>query len=167
MEALMQATKEELMESDEVGDKIADSIIEYFADEDNVAIIERLRRAGLRFEEEAKVLHSECLAGKNVVISGKFIDHTRDELKELIELNGGKNQSGVSANTDFIVAGENMGPAKLQKAEKLGVKILSESDFIQLIGGESENNIAENIVTEENDKNEDKKIEDFVQGSLF
>ena len=119
MESLMQATKEELMESDEVGDKIADSIIEYFADEDNIAIIERLRRAGLRFEEEAKVLHSECLAGKNVVISGKFIDHTRDELKELIELNGGKNQSGVSANTDFIVAGENMGPAKLQKATKL------------------------------------------------
>ena len=134
MESLMQATKEELMESDEVGDKIADSIIEYFADEDNIAIIERLRRAGLRFEEEAKVLHSECLAGKNVVISGKFIDHTRDELKELIELNGGKNQSGVSANTDFIVAGENMGPAKLQKATKLGVTILSESEFIEMIG---------------------------------
>ena len=134
MEALMQATKEELMESDEVGDKIADSIIEYFSDEDNIAIIERLRRAGLRFEEEAKVLQSECLAGKNVVISGKFIDHTRDELKELIELNGGKNQSGVSANTDFIVAGENMGPAKLQKATKLGVTILSESEFIEMIG---------------------------------
>ncbi len=134
MESLMQATKEELMESDEVGDKIADSIIEYFADEDNIAIIERLRRAGLRFEEEAKVLHSECLAGKNVVISGKFIDHTRDELKELIELNGGKNQSGVSSNTDFIVAGENMGPAKLQKATKLGVTILSESEFIEMIG---------------------------------
>ena len=134
MESLMQATKEELMESDEVGDKIADSIIEYFADEENISIIERLRRAGLRFEEEAKVLHSECLAGKNVVISGKFIDHTRDELKELIELNGGKNQSGVSSNTDFIVAGENMGPAKLQKATKLGVTILSESEFIEMIG---------------------------------
>ena len=134
MASLMQATKEELMESDEVGDKIADSIIEYFADEENIAIIERLRRAGLRFEEEAKVLQSECLAGKNVVISGKFIDHTRDELKELIELNGGKNQSGVSANTDFIVAGENMGPAKLQKATKLGVTILSESEFIEMIG---------------------------------
>ena len=134
MESLMQATKEELMESDEVGDKIADSIIEYFADEDNIAIIERLRRAGLRFEEEAKVLHSECLAGKNVVISGKFIDHTRDELKDSIELNGGKNQSGVSSNTDFIVAGENMGPAKLQKATKLGVTILSESEFIEMIG---------------------------------
>jgi DNA ligase (NAD+) len=119
-----------------------------------------LRAAGLQFEEEAKALHSNCLEGKNIVISGKFIDHTRDELKVLIELHGGKNQSGVSANTDFIVAGENMGPAKLQKAEKLGVKILSESDFIQLIGRESENNIAENIVTEENDKNEDKKIED-------
>jgi DNA ligase (NAD+) len=167
LDAVMLATKEQLLEAEEVGDKIADAILEYFADECNISIIERLRAAGLQFEEEAKALHSNCLEGKNIVISGKFIDHTRDELKVLIELHGGKNQSGVSANTDFIVAGENMGPAKLQKAEKLGVKILSESDFIQLIGRESENNIAENIVTEENDKNEDKKIEDFVQGSLF
>ncbi len=167
LDAVMLATKEQLLEAEEVGDKIADAILEYFADECNISIIERLRAAGLQFEEEAKALHSNCLEGKNIVISGKFIDPTRDELKVLIELHGGKNQSGVSANTDFIVAGENMGPAKLQKAEKLGVKILSESDFIQLIGGESENNIAENIVTEENDKNENKKIEDFVQGSLF
>ena len=98
------------------------------------------------------------------VISGKFLDHTRDELKELIELHGGKNQSGVSATTDFIVAGENMGPAKLQKAEKLGVKILSESDFIALIGGTSQNNgPAKNVIE---DKKE-VKSEDFVQGSLF
>ena len=128
--------------------------------------MERLRIAGLQFEEEAKVLHSNCLEGKNIVISGKFLDHTRDELKELIELHGGKNQAGVSANTDFIVAGENMGPAKLQKAEKLGVKILSESDFIALIGGENgapENNTAENIVSEAENKKEDI----VVQGSLF
>ncbi len=165
MDALMQATKEELMESDEVGDKIADSIIEYLTDEENIAIIERLRRAGLRFEEEAKELHSECLVGKNVVISGKFIDHTRDELKELIELNGGKNQSGVSSNTDFIVAGENMGPAKLQKATKLGVTILSESEFIEMIGATNRDGSApaEPISVEVSNSGEGEAI----QGSLF
>ena len=129
--------------------------------------MERLRIAGLQFEEEAKVLHSELLKGKNIVISGKFLDHTRDELKELIELHGGKNQSGVSANTDFIVAGENMGPAKLQKAEKLGVTILSESDFVALIGGDHQNNSNPNIVIDAEAKIEEKKQEDFVQGSLF
>ena len=163
LDAVMAATKEQLLEAEEVGDKIADAILEYFADENNLAIIERLRTAGLQFEEEAKVLHSTSLEGKNIVISGKFLDHTRDELKELIELHGGKNQSGVSANTDFIVAGENMGPAKLQKAEKLGVKILSESEFIALIGGEAENNITEPVVIEK----EEKKQEAVVQGSLF
>ncbi len=137
--------------------------MEYFADEKNIAIIERLRVTGLQFEEEAKELHSNCLEGKNIVISGKFLDHTRDELKELIELHGGKNQSGVSANTDFIVAGENMGPAKLQKAEKLGVKILSESDFVELIGGAEERERAEVAVG----NTEDKKENIVVQGSLF
>ena len=163
LDAVMAASKEQLLEAEEVGDKIADAIIEYFADEDNRTIVDRLRIAGLQFEEEAKELHSNCLEGKNIVISGKFLDHTRDELKELIELHGGKNQSGVSANTDFIVAGENMGPAKLQKAEKLGVKILSESDFISLIGGESQNNSTATIVVEKEEKQENN----IVQGSLF
>jgi len=167
LDAVMSASKEQLLEAEEVGDKIADAILEYFADENNIAIIERLRAAGLQFEEEAKELHSNCLEGKSIVISGKFLDHSRDELKELIELHGGKNQSGVSANTDFIVAGENMGPAKLQKAEKLGVKILSESEFIALIGGELQNNTGQNPVTKVETKNEDKKENDFVQGSLF
>ena len=167
LDAVMSATKEQLLEAEEVGEKIADAILEYFADEKNIAIIERLRTAGLQFEEEAKVLHSELLKGKNIVISGKFLDHTRDELKELIELHGGKNQSGVSANTDFIVAGENMGPAKLQKAEKLGVTILSESDFVALIGGDHQNNSSPNIVKDAEEKTEEKKQEDFVQGSLF
>ncbi|MBQ3026776.1 MAG: NAD-dependent DNA ligase LigA [Alistipes sp.] len=167
LDAVMSATKEQLLEAEEVGEKIADAILEYFADEKNIAIIERLRTAGLQFEEEAKVLHSELLKGKNIVISGKFLDHTRDELKELIELHGGKNQSGVSANTDFIVAGENMGPAKLQKAEKLGVTILSESDFVALIGGDQQNNSSPNIVKDAEAKAEEKKQEDFVQGSLF
>ena len=163
LDAVMEASKEQLLEAEEVGDKIADAIIEYFADEQNRSIVQRLSIAGLQFEEEAKELYSNCLEGKNIVISGKFLDHTRDELKELIELHGGKNQSGVSANTDFIVAGENMGPAKLQKAEKLGVKILSESDFIALIGGESQNNSTATIVEE----SEVKQENNIVQGSLF
>ena len=164
LDAVMTASKEQLLEAEEVGDKIADAILEYFADAQNIAIIERLRAAGLQFEEEAKALHSNCLEGKNVVISGKFLDHSRDELKELIELHGGKNQSGVSANTDFIVAGENMGPAKLQKAEKLGVKIISESDFIALIGGEEQNNIAAANVIEKEEKKQENIV---IQGSLF
>ena len=163
LDAVIAASKEQLLEAEEVGDKIADAIIEYFADEQNRSIVQRLSIAGLQFEEEAKELYSNCLEGKNIVISGKFLDHTRDELKELIELHGGKNQSGVSANTDFIIAGENMGPAKLQKAEKLGVKILSESDFIALIGGESQNNSTTTIVEE----SEVKQENNIVQGSLF
>ena len=163
LDAVMSASKEQLLEAEEVGDKIADAILEYFADAQNIAIIERLRAAGLQFEEEAKVLHSNSLEGKNIVVSGKFLDHSRDELKELIELHGGKNQSGVSANTDFIVAGENMGPAKLQKAEKLGIKILSESEFIALIGGEQDTNIAVATVIKEERKQENN----VIQGSLF
>ena len=135
IDAVMVADKVSLMESDEVGEKIADAIIDYFADPANIEIIERLKAAGLQFEAEQSVRHSDTLEGKNIVISGKFINHSREELKAMIEAHGGKNQSGVNANTDFIVAGENMGPAKLQKAEKLGVKILSESEFIELIGG--------------------------------
>ena len=137
IDAVMAADKAALMESDEVGDKIADSIIAYFADPINISIIERLRAAGLQFEAEVAELQSNILEGKNVVVSGKFTLHSRDELKALIELHGGKNQSGVSSTTHFIVAGENMGPAKLQKAEKLGVTILSEQQFIELIGGDS------------------------------
>ncbi len=135
IDAVMAADKVSLMESDEVGEKIADAIIDYFTDPANIEIIERLKAAGLQFEAEQSVRHSDTLEGKNIVISGKFINHSREELKAMIEAHGGKNQSGVNANTDFIVAGENMGPAKLQKAEKLGVKILSESEFIELIGG--------------------------------
>lgn len=163
IDALMQATHDELMESDEVGAKIADSIIEYFADEDNQTIIERLRAAGLQFEAEQKELQSDALAGRNVVVSGKFRDHTRDELKEMIEAHGGKNQSGVSANTDFIVAGDNMGPAKLKKAQKLGVKILSEQEFIDMIGGANTAATVSEEPTENNEKNDSKPL----QGSLF
>ena len=156
LDAVMAADKEALMESDEVGDKIAESIIGYFADPVNITILERLRAAGLQFETEVAERKSDVLAGKNVVVSGKFLLHSRDELKALIELHGGKNQSGVSSNTDFIVAGENMGPAKLQKAEKLGVKILSEEEFVALIGSDEIPKVDEKVVEVQP-----------IQGSLF
>ena len=133
LDAIMNATIEQLIEAEEVGEKIARSIAEFFADDTNRTIIERLRIAGVQFEAEERELHSDLLAGKNVVISGKFRRHSRDELKELIELHGGKNLAAVSANVDYLVAGENMGPAKLQKATKLGVKMLSEEEFEALI----------------------------------
>ena len=158
----MQASATELMESDEVGAKIADSIIDYFADEGNRAIIERLRKAGLQFEMEQKELLSDALAGKNIVVSGKFADHSRDELKALIEAHGGKNQSGVAANTDFIVAGENMGPAKLQKAQKLGVRIVSEQEFMEMVA--SAYNAGATPTSEEKS---DNATDAPVQGSLF
>ncbi len=160
IDAVMAADKEALMESDEVGDKIADSIIGYFADDVNLSILECLRCAGLQFEAEVAQRKSDLLQGKNVVVSGKFTLHSRDELKALIELHGGKNQSGVSSNTDFIVAGDNMGPAKLQKAEKLGVKILSEQEFIAIIGGDD--------IPKPEQKPEQKVVEvQPIQGSLF
>ena len=154
IDALMSASREALMESEEVGDKIADAIIDHFADTVNLTIIEFLKAAGLQFEAEAVRRDSNILEGKNIVVSGKFTLHSRDELKALIEQHGGKNQSGVSANTDFIIAGENMGPAKLQKAEKLGVKILSESDFVEIINGNST-------------PSEGEKREKVIQTSLF
>ena len=135
LDAVMHATREELVEADEVGAKIADAIVDYFTDTENLRIIGRLREAGLRFEAEERELASESLAGKSFVISGKFAIHSRDELKELIEMHGGRNLAAVSANVDYIVAGENMGPAKLKKAEKLGVQIISEAEFLALVGG--------------------------------
>ncbi len=137
LDAVMHASREELVEADEVGGKIADAILDYFADSENLRIIGRLRDAGLQFEAEERALASEALAGKSFVISGKFADHSRDELKELIELHGGRNLAAVSASVDFIVAGENMGPAKLKKAEKLGVRIISEQEFIVMLGGDA------------------------------
>ena len=157
IDAVMSASREELMESDEVGDKIADAIIDYFADPVNLNIIEFLKASGLQFEAEATRRDSNILEGKNIVVSGKFTLHSRDELKALIEKNGGKNQSGVNANTDFIIAGENMGPAKLQKAEKLGIQILSESDFVEII--------KENTTIEEHQQT--KNVEKVIQTTLF
>ena len=137
MDAVMRATPEELIEADEVGEKIAESIIDYFADEGNRAIIERLRAAGLCFEAGTRELRSEVFAGRNSVVSGKFARHSRDEMKELIELHGGKNLSAVSANVDLLVAGEKMGPAKLQKATKLGIRMIDEAEFEAMIASDN------------------------------
>ena len=138
IDALMSATREELEQTEEIGGKIADSIISYFANDDNMQIVNRLREAGLQFEEAETQLESESLAGKNIVISGTFVRHSRDELKKLIELHGGKNLAAISGNVDYLLAGDNMGPAKLKKAEKLGVEIISESQFEAMIAGKED-----------------------------
>ena len=174
LDAIATADKEELAEAEEVGEKIAVAITEYFADERNRRIIERLRAAGLRFEMEEKVLSSNALEGKNVVISGKFEGRSRDDMKALVEEHGGRNLAAVSANVDFIVAGENMGPAKRQKAEKLGIKILSEQEFMELINSSAQSKSEESqqntIIEEEQSATlPDKQTfsESVVQGSLF
>ena len=135
LDAIAAATVEELSEAEEVGAKIAVAITEYFADEHNRSIVERLKSAGLKFEIEEKQRSSNALEGKSVVISGKFVGRSRDDMKALVEEHGGRNLAAVSTNVDFIVAGENMGPAKRQKAEKLGVTILNEEEFMALIEG--------------------------------
>ena len=133
---LMQLTKEELLEIEEIGDKIADSILHFFSDDENKMWIEKLIHVGLQFESKEKDKDSDVLSGFTLVVSGVFDAYSRDEIKELIERNGGKNSGSVSSKTDFLVAGEGMGPAKLKKAKDLGVKILNELEFQKLIGHE-------------------------------
>lgn len=176
LDAVMAATREELTEAEEVGEKIADSIIEYFADEKNRAIIERLRKAGLQFEEMQRKTDSEVLKGLTFVISGTFADHSRDELKAMIEAHGGKNLAAVSSNTSYLLAGDKIGPTKLQKATKLGIRIISEAEFVAMIGPEhdedptrgaevrAEADGGTHAAAEASDKAE--KPQD-IQGSLF
>jgi DNA ligase (NAD+) len=132
IENLKVATFDELINVDEIGDKIAISIQNYFTNEDNCLLIEKLINAGLQFEIKEKEGATNKLDGKSFVVSGIFNSFSRDEIKEVIESNGGKNVSSISSKTDFVVAGENMGPAKLKKASSLGITILSEDEFIQL-----------------------------------
>jgi DNA ligase (NAD+) len=133
MEALRSASLEALLDVEEIGEKIAQSILSYFSFSENLALIEGLQAVGLQFQSEAKTLHSNVLEGKICVISGTFETFSRDELKELIELNGGKLGSSISAKTTYLIAGANMGPAKLQKATDLGVTLLTENELIKLI----------------------------------
>ncbi|MBO6033801.1 MAG: NAD-dependent DNA ligase LigA [Prevotella sp.] len=135
IDALMNAGLEEIQEIEGIGEVMAKSIITYFHDEKNREIVERLRGYGLQMElSEAQTANlSDKFAGQSIVISGVFSHHSRDEYKAIIEQNGGKNVGSISNKTSFILAGENMGPSKLQKAEKLGIKIMSEDEFLQLI----------------------------------
>ena len=135
IEELENADLERLINIDEIGEKIAQSIISYCANPLNRELIERLKVAGLQFNRKEEDLsgYTDKLAGQSIVISGVFTHHSRDEYKDLIEKNGGKNVGSISAKTSFILAGENMGPAKLEKAQKLGVQIMSEDEFLALI----------------------------------
>ncbi|MDE6500264.1 MAG: NAD-dependent DNA ligase LigA [Rikenella sp.] len=153
IDTLMAASREELLEVEEVGGKIADSILAYFADARNVAMIDRLRRAGVQFEAVQAERLSDALVGKKIVISGTFDRHSRPELKELIELHGGTNQSSVSKTTDYLLAGAGIGPKKLETAQKLGVRIISEDEFAEMIGGDGAGN--------------DRKVLEIQQPTLF
>ena len=135
MEQLEQASFEDLTAVDEIGERIARSIIAYFADERNRTLVNRLKEYGLQMSvpEEKLANRSEKLKGLSIVISGTFAKHSRDEYKAMIEQHGGKNSGSVSGKTDYILAGDNMGPAKLEKAAKLGVKIINEDEFLNMI----------------------------------
>ena len=135
IDKLAAATLDELIQLDEIGGKIAQSILNYFANEANRDLIEHLRRAGvqLALTEETLSAQTDKLKGMSIVISGVFAKHSRDEYKQMIEQNGGKNVGSISSKTSFILAGENMGPSKLEKAQKLGVRIIDENEFLQML----------------------------------
>lgn len=135
MDALMEATEEELKDVDGIGDVIARSVVDYFASEKNRMIVERLKKYGLQMSvvSSSEDNGSDKLAGMNIVISGVFANHTRDEYKAMIEKHGGKNVSSISSKTTFVLAGEKMGPSKLQKAESLVVKIVDEDTFLKML----------------------------------
>ena len=135
IDELAKADLESLKSVDEIGEKIAQSIISYFADVRNQAFVEQLKKAGLTLErkEDEKLQYTDKLAGKSIVISGVFSLHSRDEYKDMIEKNGGKNVGSISSKTSFILAGDNMGPAKLEKAQKLGIKIITEEEFLSIL----------------------------------
>lgn len=137
IDTLMSLDAPRLCAIEDVGPRIADSIIEYFASEANRSIVERLREAGLQMampEDKEAAMRTDILQGKTIVISGTFSKYSRDQYKHLIELNGGKNSGSISKKTDFVFAGENMGPAKLEKAKSLGIPIIDEDEFLRMIG---------------------------------
>ena len=135
MEALENATMEQLTAVNEIGVKIAQSIVTFFADERSRALVNRLKEFGLQMElaQEEQEGGSDLLKDKIIVISGVFNHHSRDEYKALIERHGGKNSGSISAKTSFVLAGDNMGPAKREKAQELGVRLVSENEFLEMI----------------------------------
>lgn len=153
MDALQAATMQQLMDIDGVGEVIAKSVITYFANPVNQEIVARLRSYGLQMQlsEEQIEGTSDRLSGKSIVISGVFAKHSRDEYKALIEKNGGKNVGSISGKTSFILAGDNMGPSKLQKAEKLGVPLVDEATFLEMIGEASAESESASTPTVESD----------------
>jgi DNA ligase (NAD+) len=175
IENLREATIEQLTAVDEIGDRIAQSVKAFFADENDNEIVQRLKNYGLQMQlsDEKTVQKSTSLAGKTIVISGTFYEHSRDEYKTIIEQHGGKNSGSVSAKTSFILAGENMGPEKLKKAASLGVKIVSENEFLEMI--ENDSPVSENKSDIQSELNFDEKPDekqksmtgDGFAGSLF
>jgi DNA ligase (NAD+) len=132
---IQSAKKEELTEIDEIGDRIAESVVEWFSKEEHILRIQKLREVGLQFQisEEKLSGRTEKLAGLNIIISGTFNKFSRDELKEMIEKNGGKNVGSISKNTSYVLAGENMGPSKLEKAIQLKIPVISEDEFLKML----------------------------------
>ena len=135
IDSVISASSQELLEVEEVGEVIANSIVDFFSQESNLEMINKLKQSGVNFVQREKEMLSELLAGKNIIVSGKFSKYNRDEIKNMIELHGGKNLSSVSSNCDYLIAGDKIGPAKLSKAEKLGVVIISEDEFEKMING--------------------------------
>ncbi len=133
IDSLMNASIEELTNIDDIGDRIAQSVVQFFESEKNIAIIKRLKEVGLQFELQEQEKHSNKLEGLSIIASGKLTNFSRDEIKMVIEMNGGKAVSSISAKTNFLLAGENIGPNKLAKAEKLGIPIISEEEFLKMI----------------------------------
>ena len=133
---LMNASFDELVAVDEIGERIATTVTQFFANESNRELVARLKEFGLCFEvsEEEAQLHSDLLSGQSIVISGVFMHHSRDEYKDIIEKNGGKNVGSISKSTSFILAGDNMGPSKFEKAQKLGIRIVNEDEFLAMLG---------------------------------
>lgn len=172
IDALKDAHLDELLEVEGVGEVIAQSVIEYFHNEENARIVERLREHGLSMAIEVKedAVQSNVLEGKSVVVSGVFTHHSRDEYKLMIEHNGGKNVGSISGKTSFILAGENMGPSKLEKANKLGIQIMSEEEFLALVSQGAVNS-SETVDAGESEvqtpAEEDNKPKGPVQLSLF
>lgn len=135
LDAIQHATLDELRETEDVGEIIAVSIQQFFSDEDNIAFIQKLKDNGVQLEvKEENSATSSVLEGKSIVISGTFVQHSREEMKDLIEKNGGKNVSGVSKSTSYLLAGDGIGPSKLEKAQEFGIKIISETEFYEMIG---------------------------------
>jgi DNA ligase (NAD+) len=134
IEQLKQASIDQLIAIDDVGEQIAQNILAYFNDENNQQIVNRLHEAGLQMvSEEEELQLSTKLAGKSIVISGVFSQHSRDEYKQMIEAHGGKNVGSISKKTSFVLAGDNMGPEKRKKAESIGIPLVSEEDFLAML----------------------------------